>query len=224
MIFQLLFSNKFNLVTRCLLFSLLLTLASFNIHANQRQALSPNQIAEQLRGIEQDMDAFIVELYIDSSNIYYIYCARSSLSSIRDLLGDIGRFYSNNVYQEDIDAYRANLDRVKSDWYNCLEQTSSNPLVLDPIEHRAYTALEQMRSLLPLIENPNDRAFSEEFIDFGQGVILSENTQCQEQMDSDPDFSALNQMAVTGMCSRRMAECQSQFSLVKEKWDQCINN
>ena len=90
-------------------------------------------------------------------------------------------FYSNNVYQEDIDAYRANLDRVKSDWYNCLEQTSSNPLVLDPIEYQAYTALEQMRSLLPLIENPNDRAFSEEFIDFGQGVILSENTQCQEQ-------------------------------------------
>ena len=91
MIFQLLFSNKFNLVTRCLLFSLLLTLASFNIHANQRQALSPNQIAEQLRGIEQDMNAFIVELR-DSSDIYYIYCARSSLSSIRDLLGDLGRF------------------------------------------------------------------------------------------------------------------------------------
>ena len=106
MIFQLLFSNKFNLVTRCLLFSLLLTLASFNIHANQRQALSPNQIAEQLRGIEQDMDAFIVEL-TDTSDIY---CARSSLSSIRDFLG---RFYSNNVYQEDIDAYKANLDRGK---------------------------------------------------------------------------------------------------------------
>ena len=43
-------------------------------------------------------------------------------------------------------------------------------------------------------------------------------------MDSDPDFSALNQMAVTGMCSRRMAECQRRLSLVKEKWNQCINN
>ena len=50
MIFRLLFFNKFNLVTKYLLFSLLLTLASFNVHANQRQPL-PYEIAIQLREI-----------------------------------------------------------------------------------------------------------------------------------------------------------------------------
>ena len=75
-----------------------------------------------------------------------------------------------------------------------------------------------------LIENPSDRAFAEEFINFGKGVILSRNAECQEQINSDSSFKALQQLATVGMCDGRMAECQSQFSLVKEKWNQCINN
>ena len=173
-----------------------------------------------LERLGSDTDAFMMEVGTTSD----IYCTNSSLSDLRSLLDSLSGFYFNNVYQEDIDGYRADLDHVKSDWYNCLEQTSSNPILLNPIEHQSDSLLEQMRSLLPLIENPSDRAFSGEMIDFSRSIMLSRNAECQEQIASDADFTALQQVSGIGMCGGRMADCQRQFNLVRAKWDQCINN
>ena len=91
--------------------------------------------------------------------------------------------------------------------------------------HASLIPFESYRSLIPLMPDESNRALFEEYIDFAQEAVLSDNTFCQIQLLNDPMFNSLILLLNDSFSyDEAYGEgIQRLFNSVKENWNTCIN-
>ena len=197
-----------------------------------QQGLSKSQLSESslILRIEELKDAtirFINEI-ADENNLLsldHVRCAEITTDSIDADLHlpstSIYRYRGSDAYITALDEYEVDLDRLRSQWNDCLEQANeNNQISSQELQGIGFDYLQKLREITPLIPNSSDRELVREFIDFGEDMILSNNTRCQNQINSDPDF--LNLQHLSQNFQNRKTEFQQTLNLIKRKWDRCV--
>ena len=187
-----------------------------------------DSLKQQLSTIQYEIDELFAEVREVSPSDNNLSCVRMVIGVMKDNLDPISRFQNgSNVSQRTINAYRSDLNALKSRWNDCLEQADENNQILlqaqQKMQKATLTLLQAARERIHLIPNSSDRELFREFIDFLEDMVLSNNTRCQNQINySDPDFLALIRLAQQNFSIRRSTELRRRFNLLKEKWDRCI--